>query len=263
MPPVKKDMEYVRLGKTNLLISRVALGAFRLVDSKSNQIEDDAAKIVRKAYDEGINFYDASRRIESSEKLLGDALYDIKKNVFISTTTAAKTASEIRNDLETSLMNLHCDSLDLYQFETEKFLPLPHGADNIYETLIQLKEEKKINHIGIVTTNLETAIKAVESDLYETIQFPFNILSSDAVIELVKLCEEHDVGFIAMQPLCGGVVDNIPLAFGFLQQYENVVPIWGVQKIEQMEQILYFNEHPPVIDDKFKEDVDNVRNFFN
>ena len=129
--------------------------------------------------------------------------------------------------------------------------------------LPELKNENKIKHIGIVTTNLETAIKAVESDLYETIQFPFNVLSSDAVIELVKLCQEHDVGFIAMQPLCGGVVDNIPLAFGFLQQYENVVPIWGVQTLEQMEQILYFNEHPTVIDKKFEEDVENLRNFFN
>lgn len=256
-------MEYVRLGKTNLLISRVALGALRLANAKSEQNEEDAAKIVRKAYDEGINFFDASRKIENSEKLLGDALYDIKKNVFISTTTAAKTASEIKCDLETSLMNLHCDSLDLYQFETEKFLPLPTGADNIYDTLLELKNENKIKHIGIVTTNLETAIKAVESDLYETIQFPFNVLSSDAVIELVKLCQDHDVGFIAMQPLCGGVVDNIPLAFGFLQQYENVVPIWGVQTLEEMEQILYFNEHPPVIDEKFEEDVENLRNFFN
>ena len=92
-------MEYVRLGKTNLLISRVALGAFRLVDSKSEKIEDEAAQIVRKAYEEGINLYDSSRKIENSEKLLGDALYDIKKNVFISTTTAAKTASEIKCDL--------------------------------------------------------------------------------------------------------------------------------------------------------------------
>ena len=256
-------MEYVRLGKTNLLISRVALGALRLANARSEQNEEDAAKIVRKAYDEGINFFDASRKIENSEKLLGDALYDIKKNVFISTTTAAKTASEIKSDLETSLMNLHCDSLDLFQFETEKFLPLPTGADNIYNTLIELKKENKIKHLGLVTTNLETAMKAVESGLYETIQFPFNVLSSDAVIELVKLCEEHDVGFIAMQPLCGGVVDNIPLAFGFLQQYENVVPIWGVQTFEEMEQILYFNAHPPVIDEKFKEDVERVRNFFN
>ena len=81
--------------------------------------------------------------------------------------------------------------------------------------------------------------------------------------ELVKLCEEHDVGFIAMQPLGGGLVDNIPLAFGFLHQYENVTPIWGVKNQDELNQILYFNEHPPVIDEKFHEDVDKIRMFFN
>ena len=253
-------MEYVRLGKTDILVSRIAFGAMRLSNALG---QDNAASIVRKAYDSGINFFDTTSKIPESEKLLGDALYDIRRNVFLSTTTAALTAKEIKDNIEESLMSLHCDTVDLYQFETEKFLPLPHGADNIYDTLLQLKNENKIKHIGIVTTNLETAIKAVESDLYETIQFPFNVLSSDAVIELVKLCQEHDVGFIAMQPLCGGVVDNIPLAFGFLQQYENVVPIWGVQTTEQMEQILYFNEHPPVIDEQFNKDVEKVRNFFN
>lgn len=253
-------MEYVRLGKTDLLISRVAFGAMRLNDAGS---DEEAALIVRKAYDAGVNFFDTSRRNPESEKLLGDALYDIRRNVILSTTTNSKTYCEISNDLETSLMTLHCDCLDLYQFETEVFLPLPDAADKIYDTLLKAKEDKKIKHIGIVTTNFETAKKAVLSDLYETIQFPFSVLSSDETIELVKLCEEHDVGFIAMQPLGGGVIDNLPLAFGFLQQYESVIPIWGVKCQPELEQILYFNEHPPVIDEKFNEDVERTRMFFN
>lgn len=233
-------MEYIRLGKTNLLISRVAFGAMRLSEVKS---EEEAALIVRKAYDSGVNFFDASRKNIESEKLLGDALYDIKKNVIVSTTTVSHTPKEIKEELESSLMALHCDSIDLYQFETEKFLPVPGGADKIYDTLQELKKSNKIKHIGIVTTNLETAHKAVDSGLYETIQFPFNVISSEAVTELIKKCEQNVVGFIAMQPLCGGIVDNIPLALGFLQQFENVLPVWGVQSMEQMEQILYFNEH--------------------
>ena len=72
-------MEYVRLGKTDLLISRVAFGAMRLTDAGG---EEDAALIVRKAYDSGINFFDTSRRTPESEKLLGDALYDIRRNVY-------------------------------------------------------------------------------------------------------------------------------------------------------------------------------------
>lgn len=253
-------MEYIRLGRTNLLVSRVAFGAMRLSEDDR---EENAAMIVRKAYDSGINFFDTSSKYPVSEKLLGDALYDIKKNVLFSTTTSAHTSSEIKEDLEVSLMTLHCDCIDLYQFETEKFLPEPDGADRIYETFVELKKQNKIKHFGIVSTNLETAKKAVVSGLYETLQFPFNMISSEAVIDLVKLCEENDVGFIAMQPLCGGVVDNIPLAFGFLQQYESVVPIWGVKTMEQMDQILYFNEHPPVIDEKFQEDVERMRCFFN
>jgi aryl-alcohol dehydrogenase-like predicted oxidoreductase len=253
-------MEYVRLGKTDLLISRVAFGAMRLTETGS---DEDVAQLVRKAYDAGINLFDTSRKTPESEKLLGDALYDIRRNVFLSTTTDAKTSDEIRQSLETSLMTLHCDNVDLFQLETEKFLPLPGGADKIYETLVELKNDKKINHIGIVTTNLETAIKAVESDCYETLQFPFNMVSAENTVELVKLCEVHDVGFIAMQPLGGGLVDNIPLAFGFLSQYESVIPIWGARTLEEMNQILFFNEHPPVIDEKFHEDVERIRNFFN
>lgn len=253
-------MDYIRLGKTNLLISRVAFGAMRLKEAGT---DEDAALIVRKAYDSGINFFDTSRRTPESEKLLGDALYDIRGNVFLSTSTAAKTAMEIKQDLETSLMTLHCDSVDLFQIETEVFLPVPGGADKIYDSLCEFKKQKKVNHIGIVTTNFDTAKKAVLSDLYETIQFPFSMLSSEDTIELVKLCEEHDVGFIAMQPLGGGLVENIPLAFGFLHQYESVIPIWGVNTQEEMDQILYFNEHPPVIDEKFHNDVERIRMFFN
>ena len=102
-------MEYVRLGKTNLLISRVAFGALKLTDAAN---EDDAALIVRKAYESGINFFDTSRKNPGSEKLLGDALYDIRRNVFLSTATDSLSANEIREDLETSLMTLHCDRVD-------------------------------------------------------------------------------------------------------------------------------------------------------
>lgn len=255
-------MEYIRLGKTNFLISRVAFGAMRLGDAG----EKDASavtSVIRKAYDSGINFFDVSGKTPESEKLLGDAIYDIRRNITLSTSTASKTASEIQQDLERSLQALHTTCIDLYQFETEVFLPLPGGADKIYDTLMQFKEDGKIKNIGIVTTNFETAKKAIDLDIYDTLQFPFSMVSSEATIELVKLCEEHDMGFIAMQPLGGGLLENIPLAFGFLSQYESVVPIWGVQTIEELEQIIYFQQHPPVIDEKFHEEVEQIRNFFN
>ena len=128
------------------------------------------------------------------------------------------------------------------------------------------KQNPDINYLAVEKASnviVDAAEKAVRSGLYDTLQFPFSMLSPDATRQLVKLCEENDVGFIAMQPLCGGVVENIPLAFGFLHQYENVVPLWGVQSQEELDQVLYFNEHPPVIDEKFHEDVEKIRMFFN
>ncbi len=229
----------------------------------SDKDSEDAALLVHKAYEAGINFFDTSRNTPDSEKLLGDALYDIRKNVILSTSSSSKTAAEIRSDLEESLMTLHCDSVDLFQFETEKFVPLNNCADKIYDTLSELKKQGKIKHIGLVTKEYETAVKAVKSGLYETIQFPFNMITPDEYLDLVKLCEENDVGFIAMQPLCGGVIANIPLALGFLHQFESVIPLWGATTAEEMDQILYFNEHPPVIDDQFRADVEQAKNFFN
>ena len=89
------------------------------------------------------------------------------------------------------------------------------------------------------------------------------MISSEKTLELVELCAANDMGFLAMQPLCGGVLRNIPLAFGFLHQYEEVVPLWGVQSAEELEQILYFNERPPIIDEQFRKEIDKERLFFN
>lgn len=252
-------MEYIRLGKSNLLVSHVAFGSMRLTEEGS----DDAAILVRKAYEEGINFFDTSHKTPASEKLLGDALFDIRKNVTLSTTTNSMSSNEIINDLEDSLMTLHCDTVDLYQYETDKFVPMAGGADKIYDTLLQLKEQGKIGHIGLVTKDYETAVKAIQSGLYETIQYPFSVVTPENDFTIVKMCEEKDVGFIAMQPLGGGIIQNIPLAIGFLHQFENVIPIWGATTQEEMDQILYFNSHPPVIDEQFKVDVEKMRNFFN
>lgn len=252
-------MEYVRLGKSNLLVSRVSLGSMRLSESNA----DDAANLVRSAYDAGVNFFDTSRRYPQSERLLGDALYDIRKNVILSTTTSASTPNEIRSNLEESLMVFHCDYMDLYQYETESYVPMAGDADKIYDTLAELKKQGKIKHIGLVTQDYDTAVRAIRSGLYETIQFPFSVITTEESQQVVQLCQENDIGFIAMQPLGGGVVENLPLAIGFLQQYENVVPLWGTTKQSNLEQILYFNEHPPVIDDQFKLDAEYQKRFFN
>lgn len=260
-------MEYVALGKSNLLVSRTAFGAMSLDSAELEvygaQAAEKAACLVHQAYDGGVNFFDTAHSKPVCEKRLGAALNGIRQYVFLATKTSAKHADQLRKDLSESLEALGTDTIDLYQIENQEIIPQKDGANGIYNALCELKSKGTIKHFGIATENIQMARGAVISGLYETIQFPFNLLSGEEAIDLVKMCHEQDVGFIAMQPLCGGVVSNIPLAFGFLHQYENVVPLWGARTPEELQQILFFDAHPPVVDEQFKIEAKKVRDFFN
>ncbi|MCR5289468.1 MAG: aldo/keto reductase [Treponema sp.] len=253
-------MEYIALGKSNLMVSRTAFGAMSLKDIAN---VEDAVKLVHQAYDDGINFFDTAHSTPESEKRLGSCLHGIRQNVILATKSSAKDATELVADLEDSLIALQSDYVDLFQYETENIMPEPDGKDGIYKALIKLKQSGKIRHIGLTSQTHSIAYHAILNGLYEAIQYPFNVLTDETSQELVTLAQEYDVGFIAMKPLYSGLVQNIPLAFGFLHQYENVVPVWGVRTSEELKQILYFEAHPPIIDDAFKEELKHTHDFFN
>ena len=260
-------MEYVALGKSNLLVSRTAYGAMSLdcreIEAFGDQADEVACRLVHQAYEGGMNFFDTSHSKENCEKRLGLSLHGIRQNVKLATKTTASDVHTLRNDLRESLDNLQTDYIDLYQLENPLALPLPGTPDGIYSELVAMKEKGLILHIGVVSENYDIIRQAIESECYETVQFTFNMLTESEALELVNLCAEKDVGCIAMQPLCGGLVENIPLAFGFLYQYENAVPVWGVHTQEELQQILYFNDHPPVVDEQFLSEVAHFRKFYN
>lgn len=249
-------MEYVPLGKTKLLVSRTAFGALPIQRVKDTS---EATKIIRKAYDSGINFFDTARAYSDSEKKLASALCDVRNDIVFATKSAAKTAEAILEDLHTSLENLHTEYIDIYQLHNPSFVPKPGDGTNIYETLKKAQQQGKIRFIGITNHSRILALDAALSGLYDTVQYPFSLLSSQEEIDLVKMCGQLDIGFIAMKALCGGLLTNVPLAFGFIRQFENVIPIWGIQKQEELEQILSLENEPPVIDDDFNAQIENER----
>lgn len=255
-------MDYVALGKSNLLVSRTALGAMALANVDD---DDEALKIINAAYEGGVNFFDTARRSEESERRLGNALHgSIRKDIYVATKTQAVNADEMSVDIERSLAALKTDYIDLYQLDNPKVLPLLNGDDGIVEKLMSLKKSGVIHHFGICTESLELAREMLKSEVpWETLQFPFNMLCADETHQIVADCHEKDVGFIAMQPLCGGVIQDIPLATGFFQMFDYSVPVWGAHSQEELQQILYFTENPPIVDDKLIEEIARMRSFFN
>lgn len=137
------------------------------------------------------------------------------------------TAEGFWKDLETTLGNLRTGYLDLYQFHNPAFCPKPGDGSGLYEAMLEAKAQGKIRHIGITNHRLSVANEAIDSGLYETLQFPFCYLATDKDLELVEKCKKADMGFIAMKALSGGLITHSEAAYAFEAQFDNVLPIWG------------------------------------
>ena len=227
-----KDM--VTLGTTGITVNKNGFGALPI----QRISQEDAVHLARKAYKAGIRFFDTARAYTDSEVKLGEAFDGIRSEVYIATKTAAQNAEDFWKDLHTSLRNLRTEYIDLYQFHNPAFCPKPGDGSGLYEAALEAKEKGMIRHIGLTNHRLTVAKEAIESGLYETLQFPFSYISGEQELELVELCRAKNVGFIAMKGLSGGLITNSAAAYAFEAQYDNVLPIWGVQREKELDEFL-------------------------
>ena len=236
-------MKTVTLGTTGITSPKNALGCLPLQrDSK-----EDAVALIRRAYNAGFTFYDTARVYSDSEEKVGEALHALRKNVTIATKTMSTTVEGFWKDLQTSLEKLQTDYIDIYQFHNPAFCPKPGDGSGLYEAMLEAKAQGKIRHIGITNHRLNVAREAIESGLYETLQFPFCYLATEKDLELVDMCKKKNMGFIAMKALSGGLITNAAAAYAFLDQYDNVLPIWGIQRMSELEEFIGFQKNPPVM----------------
>lgn len=242
-------MKKVTLGKTGITVEKNSFGALPI----QRISKEEAVRLLRKAYDHGITFYDTARWYTDSEEKVGEAFAGMRDQVYIATKTGAATAEDFRKDLETSLRKLRTDYIDIYQFHNPAFCPRPGDGTGLYEAMLEAKAQGKVRHIGITNHRLNVATEAVESGLYETLQFPFCYLATEKDIELVRKTAEADMGFIAMKALSGGLITNSAAAYAYLDQYENVLPIWGVQRESELDEFLSYIDHPPVMNKELEE----------
>ncbi len=241
-------MKEIVLGRTGIKVPQNAFGALPIQRVGMNM----AVKLLRGAYDGGMRFFDTARAYSDSEEKMGQAFGTIegmREKIYISSKTMAKTPEKFWEDLETTLRNLKTDYLDIYQFHCVSTCYKPGDGTGMYEAMVEAKKQGKIRHIGITAHLIGVAEEIVESGLYETIQFPFCYLATDRDIALVKAAEKADMGFIAMKGLSGGLLTNSDACMAFMSQY-NALPIWGIQREEELAQWLaYFNEEVTMTDE--------------
>lgn len=249
-------MVEVTLGSTGIKVNKNGFGALPM----QRIPVADAVHLARKAYEGGITFFDTARWYTDSEIKLGEAFDGMREKVYIATKTGAQTAEAFWQDLETSLKNLRTDYVDLYQFHNPAFCPKPGDESGLYDAMLEAKAQGKIRHIGITNHRLSVAKEAIKSGLYETLQFPLCYLSGEQELELVRLCAEHNMGFIAMKALSGGLITNSAAAYAYLAQYENVLPIWGVQRENELDEFLSYIHNPPEMTAEIEALIQHDRN---
>lgn len=246
-------MERTILGRTGLSVSRSGFGCLP-IQRVSRQ---EAVRILRAAYDGGINFFDTARYYCDSESKMGEAFRGLpRERLVIATKSPAADGRTLLEELDASLRDLKTEYIDVFQFHVAKKCHRPGEADGLYDAAQKAKDAGKIRHIGLTAHRPDVATASAESGLYDTIQFPLSYLSSARDLQLAETCARGNIGFIAMKALSGGLITDSATAFAFLRQYPHVVPIWGIQKMEELEAFLQHERTPPQLDETMRERIE-------
>lgn len=252
-------MEKVRLGKTNIMVSKIGFGGIPI----QRLSETDAVSVVRKCLELGINFLDTANDYTNSEERIGKAILGCRESLILGTKTMGRTRKEVENHLKLSLERLGTDYIDLYQIhnisdlDTLKKVLAPDGPMAV---VTEAKRLGQIRHVGVTSHSLDIAKELVKLGYFETIMFPLNFITFEAANELIPLAKERDVGFIAMKPLEGGRLDNVDLAFKYLFQFPDVVTIVGIEKIKEIEEIAEVLNKPSTISESEEAQIERLRN---
>jgi uncharacterized protein len=238
-------MDRIKLGRTNLMVSRSGFGALPIQRVSLG----DAQKILRKAYENGINFFDTARGYSDSEEKIGYSLSDVRNNIIIATKSPAKDKKTLLEHIHTSLKSLKTDYIDILQLHNPAILPDPEDEEGLYAGLLEAKEKGLVRFIGITNHKIKNAMDAAASGLYDTVQFPLSSLSAETDLELIEECRKNNVGLIAMKALSGGLITNASSTFAFLRQFDNLVPIWGIQKETELDEFISLEKNPPLLDE--------------
>ena len=253
-------MTQITLGKTGLKIEKNGFGALPIQRASF----DETKEIVQKAYANGINFYDTARAYTDSEEKLNYAFEGFnekfpRESIIIASKTQGENRKDIEKDIKTSLDNLGTDYIDLYQIHNPSFCPVEGDGSGAYDALFDLYDEGIIRHIGFTSHKYELAEEAIDSGLYETIQFPFSYLTGQKELSIVEKARANNIGFIAMKAMSGGLIGSSKAAYAYINSFDNVVPIWGVQRMSELDEFLSYMKENPKLDKGLEEIIRKER----
>jgi uncharacterized protein len=251
-------MKTVKLAGTDLEISEIGFGGIPIIALS----QDEAVSIVKYCFDLGITFFDTANMYMSSEEKIGTALETVREKVVIATKTAQRDAKAVSAHIDLSLQQLKTDWIDLYQLHNvsnQEALQQALAPDGAFEAARRARDAGKIRYIGISSHSIPTALEALETGLFQTLQFPFNFIENDPANKLFPLARQLNIGIIGMKPLGGGLLERAGLCFGFLQQHPDVIPIPGIKAKKEADEIIGLYANPKPLSKADLKDMESIR----
>ena len=211
------NMQYRRLGQTDLEVSAVGLGGWALGGGYDwgNVNFTDVQNTVCAALDNGINLIDTAPIYGSSEEVLGRALAGRRQDVVLCTKCGlVKNGSWTDHDLrpetlsrqlENSLKNLKTDTIDVYFIH---YLDPQIPWQATLETLARLQAQGKIRYIGVCNIPPEILIQMAQTGIIACAQDELSLLHPAKGQAVLNVCKQYNLGFIAYGSLCGGILSG-------------------------------------------------------
>jgi predicted aldo/keto reductase-like oxidoreductase len=227
-------IEKVRLGKTNLIVTRMGWGGIPI----QRVSDEEAVSVIRAVIEMGVDLLDTARGYTNSEQRIGLALQKINKSIILSTKSSNRS-EKIYDDVHESLKQLKVKKIDIYHLhnvsnfmEYEKVL----GTGGAYQGLKRAQDEGLIGHIGITSHSLQVLERAIEQGHFEVAMACYSFLEPEAANKVFPLAMAKDVGVLAMKPLSGGVIEEAGPALRFVLQTKEIVPIPGSETLEKAQE---------------------------
>jgi predicted aldo/keto reductase-like oxidoreductase len=231
-------MEKVRFGKTGLMVSKVALGGIPIMRISKTV----AGRLVREALDLGINFIDTAHVYADSEEKIGEGIKGLRREeLIIASKSPANDKQTFNEHLDLSLKRLGIEYIDIYQLHnigSEKRRDAVFAPGGAFEGLEAAVTAGKVRFPAFSSHSLSITLELMKTGRFASVQFPFNYIDNAAEAEAIPLAKQLDMGFIAMKPMGGGLLDNAELSFRYLLRYDGIVPDPGIENIEEIREIV-------------------------
>ncbi len=251
-------MEKIKFGNTGLYISKVAMGGIPIMRLDM----DEAVRVIREVISMGINLIDTANGYGDSEEKIGKAIKEYsREDIVLSSKSGARDKKTFTEHIDLSLKRLNTDYIDIYHLHnisTKKDLERVMSDDGAYRALNDAARKGKIRHHAFSSHNIDIAEEILNTKKFQVMQIPLNFIESEAE-SLIPIARELDIGFIAMKPMGGGLLDDALLAFKYLCQFDGVVPDPGIEKTVEMRQIVEIveNSYSLTVEDKKK--INNLK----